>query len=321
MKENKKGNNNFHERIIYIAILRKKHKILTEYTDCSGNFSQVIEVIMNKVFEVIDEKKEPEIYKARFSYGYYNFYTMKSNLLYTLLMTRIPRKEDSKEEDSIYYGFLYNIYEDIIKKIKVQNIKKLRPYSLSSQYSSELKNKMNSFNNNSIKYNEKEKEIEQYEKLHGKKFEESTQIPILSNDQVHNNKNFAINDNENENNNEDEKNLIFIDRTRSGGPEGGQGGTGFDTSINSEVTLDSFNDDILRSSLKNNVVKQTNDNSIPIFDEEARENEAPFEKRKEDSNKGKCSKCCINTAIIIFTVLMLGLLVFCYFLFSGKIKK
>ena len=55
------------EKIIYCAIIKKKHTILTEYTDCSGNFSQIMKQIMDEVINIIID--EPEQYKAKFIYG------------------------------------------------------------------------------------------------------------------------------------------------------------------------------------------------------------------------------------------------------------
>ena len=57
--------------IVYASIIREKKKILSEYTECSGNFSQIILQIMDEV--VLTFENPPEIYRTYFCYIIFNF--------------------------------------------------------------------------------------------------------------------------------------------------------------------------------------------------------------------------------------------------------
>ena len=203
-----------YEKIIYCAITKKKHTILTEFTDCSGNFSQLIMQIMD---EIIDQlTNEPEQYKAKFIYGKYIFHLIKDVNIYIIIMTK-PSK--TIKDDSIYFNLIFSINQELDKKIDKDKVKKMRPYSLVS-YSEDLKKKINSFNNGEIKFanllTNNQNYLTKFEELDDKKFNEFKQIPILSNEQVHS-----------ENNMTESK---------------------ADITINSSYTIDSFNADILKNS-------------------------------------------------------------------------
>ena len=178
------------QKIIYSVILRKKHTILTEYTDCSGNFSQITISIMD---EIINKKTdEPYKYKAKFFYGKYIFYLLKDNTIYILSMIKSPK--DKLGNDTIFYSFLLNIHDDISKKINFENPGKLHAYSLSS-YSNDLKSKITQINNGDINFSnniiDKQKNINIFESLDNKAFDEFKQFPILSNEQVHSDNNLT----------------------------------------------------------------------------------------------------------------------------------
>ena len=40
--------------IVYTSILREKHTILSEYTECSGNFSQIMLHIMKEIIFIYE---------------------------------------------------------------------------------------------------------------------------------------------------------------------------------------------------------------------------------------------------------------------------
>ena len=202
------------QKIIYSVILRKKHTILTEYTDCSGNFSQITISIMD---EIINKKAdEPYKYKAKFFYGKYIFYILKDNTIYILSMIKSPKVK--LDNDTIFYSFLYNIHDDISKKINFEKPGKLHAYSLSS-YSNDLKSKITEINNGNINFSnkliDKQKAVNKFESLDNKAFDEFKQFPILSNEQVHSDNNLAKE--------------ADLDNTTE--------------------TVDSFNDDIMKSAL------------------------------------------------------------------------
>lgn len=200
------------QKIIYSVILRKKHTILTEYTDCSGNFSQIIINIMDEIIN--KEANEPYKYKAKFFYGKYIFYILKDNTIYILAMIKSPK--DKIGNEAIFYSFLLNIHDDISKNINFEKPGKLHAYSLSS-YSNNLKSKITQINNGDINFSnnliDKQKNINKFESLDNKAFDEFKQFPILSNEQVHS-----------------EYNLIKE--------------ADLDNTID---TVDSFNDDIMKS--------------------------------------------------------------------------
>ena len=82
------------ERIIYTTIVRKKHTILVEFTDCSGNFSQIAIGIIDEVLNSIEI--EPYQYKAKFIYGKYAFYIIKDHNIYIILMVRAKNIKSNK---------------------------------------------------------------------------------------------------------------------------------------------------------------------------------------------------------------------------------
>ena len=223
------------EKIIYTAIIKKKHTILTEFTDCSGNFSQITEGIMDEVINVLEN--EPSIYKAKFIYGKYIFYVLRDNKIY--IITMIKPQKIKTDNDLLFYNFLLIIHEELSKK--KQNIfekpGKLRAYSL-SELSPELKAKTIQFNNGEIKFNDaivnKQKDIIKFDILNEQKFDEYKQFPILSNEQVHSDKNVMSTEIE------------------------------LNTTDQMDKTMDSFNDDLLRSTLMPDERKNMEDEEIPL---------------------------------------------------------
>ena len=70
--------------IIYSAIVREKHTILSEYTEYSGNFSQIITHIMT---EIIMKFENPlDSYRTYFYIGKYAIFLIKFKKLYILIM-------------------------------------------------------------------------------------------------------------------------------------------------------------------------------------------------------------------------------------------
>ena len=58
------ANRNEDINIIYASIIREKHTILSEYTECSGNFSQIIEHIMKEIINKFQDT--PNIFRTFF---------------------------------------------------------------------------------------------------------------------------------------------------------------------------------------------------------------------------------------------------------------
>ena len=259
------------QKIIYSVILRKKHTILTEYTDCSGNFSQITINIMD---EIINKKAdEPYKYKAKFFYGKYIFYILKDNTIYILSMIKSPKVK--LDNDTIFYSFLYNIHDDISKKINFEKPGKLHAYSLSS-YSNDLKSKITEINNGNINFSnkliDKQKAVNKFESLDNKAFDEFKQFPILSNEQVHSDNNLAKE--------------ADLDNTTE--------------------TVDSFNDDIMKSAL---IAYPDNDpSSIAINDiDDNFLRVATYKSGLEirEKNKSKMNLKILIPIIIIFIIIMI----------------
>lgn len=259
------------QKIIYSVILRKKHTILTEYTDCSGNFSQITIKIMD---EIINKKAdEPYKYKAKFFYGKYIFYILKDNTIYILSMIKSPKVK--LDNDTIFYSFLYNIHDDISKKINFEKPGKLHAYSLSS-YSNDLKSKITEINNGNINFSnkliDKQKAVNKFESLDNKAFDEFKQFPILSNEQVHSDNNLAKE--------------ADLDNTTE--------------------TVDSFNDDIMKSAL---IAYPDNDpSSIAINDiDDNFLRMATYKSGLEirEKNKSKINVKILIPIIIIFIIIMI----------------
>jgi len=259
------------QKIIYSVILRKKHTILTEYTDCSGNFSQITINIMD---EIINKKAdEPYKYKAKFFYGKYIFYILKDNTIYILSMIKSPKVK--LDNDTIFYSFLYNIHDDISKKINFEKPGKLHAYSLSS-YSNDLKSKITEINNGNINFSnkliDKQKAVNKFESLDNKAFDEFKQFPILSNEQVHSDNNLAKE--------------ADLDNTTE--------------------TVDSFNDDIMKSAL---IAYPDNDpSSIAINDiDDNFLRVATYKSGLEirEKNKSKINVKILIPIIIIFIIIMI----------------
>ena len=70
--------------IVYSAIIREKHTILAEYTEFSGNFSQIITQIMKDI--IMKFENIPNITRSYFFYGKYALFFLKYKKLYIITM-------------------------------------------------------------------------------------------------------------------------------------------------------------------------------------------------------------------------------------------
>lgn len=270
------------ERIIYTAIVRKKHTILAEFTDCSGNFSQIAIGIIDEVLNSIEI--EPYQYKAKFIYGKYAFYIVKDHNIYIILMVRA--KNIKSNIDFLFYNFLFNIRADVSKKIDIDDPFKLRPYSLGN-YLPELKTKVFEFNKSEIKFNDnldKPTDINKFELIDNKIFNENKLFPILSNAQVH-----------------AEKNLLSKEKDNN-------------STYNNETweTLDSFEDDILKGTYSSEEKMKEEDLSISIKDFEQTEFDKNFRVRKK---KKLWPKILIPTVFLLIVIILLLLDMFIFKIF------
>ena len=269
------------ERIIYTAIVRKKHTILVEFTDCSGNFSQIAIGIIDEVLNSIEI--EPYQYKAKFIYGKYAFYIVKDHNIYIILMVRA--KNIKSNIDFLFYNFLFNIRADVSKKIDIDDPFKLRPYSL-GDYLPKLKTKVFEFNKSEINFNDnldKSTDINKFELLDNKIFNENKLFPILSNAQVH-----------------ADKNLLSKEKDNN-------------SSYNNETweTLDSFEDDILKGTILEEKMKEE-DSPISINNFEQTEFDMNLRLRKK---KKLWPKILIPTVFLLIVIILLLLDMFIFKIF------
>ena len=271
------------EKIIYTAIIRKKHTILVEFTDCSGNFSQIAIGIIDEIINSIEI--EPYLYKAKFSYGKYAFYIVKDHNVYIILMIRA--KNIKSDIDFLFYNFLFNIRKDISTKIDVDDPYKLRSYSLGA-YLPELKAKVIEFNKSEINFNDnldKPTDINKFELLDNKIFNESKIFPILSNAQVHAEKNLLSKEKDN--------NAPYNDETWE--------------------TLDSFEDDILKGTLLSEEKVKEEDSPIDIKDFEQTEFDQNFRVKKRKKLWPKIV-IPIVLLLIVIILLLLDMFIFKFFI-------
>ena len=271
------------EKIIYTAIIRKKHTILVEFTDCSGNFSQIAIGIIDEIINSIEI--EPYLYKAKFSYGKYAFYIVKDHNVYIILMIRA--KNIKSDIDFLFYNFLFNIRKDISTKIDVDDPYKLRSYSLGA-YLPELKAKVIEFNKSEINFNDnldKPTDINKFELLDNKIFNESKIFPILSNAQVHAEKNLLSKEKDN--------NAPYNDETWE--------------------TLDSFEDDILKGTLLSEEKMKEEDSPIDIKDFEETEFDQNFKVKKRKKLWPKIV-IPIVLLLIVIILLLLDMFIFKFFI-------
>ena len=277
--------------IIYTSIMREKHTILSEYTECSGNFAQIMEYIKKEIIN--NFQNPPIIYRTNFNYGKYSIFLIKHKKLYILIMfpnTKVNNKE-------IIFALLYCLYEKLNskKEINLDNISKMRAYSL-KDFSLVLKEQTTKFNSNNesfISYLKYSNEFILYEPFEDRNFEVDIQLPILSNIQVHSEKK-----------KENEEIIKEKDDTE----------ISFRKSYNSILTQDSFKDDILNLKQEQNE-KLIDDNQIDItkkdLDDNENDNEMVLKEKTlefDETKKRKTKRIIFLIFIILFLVgLLIGL--------------
>ena len=269
--------NNEDINIVYSTIVREKHTILSEYTECSGNFSQIMEQIIK---EVIMNFKEPPIkYRTYFYYGKYAIFLIKYKKVYIIIM--FPNAKINNTET--VFSLLYCLFEKLksIQDLNLDLMGKMRPYSL-KDFSSVLKEQINKFSSNSesfISYLKNSSEFIPYE-LEDRNFEANIQLPILSNIQVHR------------------------DKTRSNEEIKEEPEISFRNTYNSILTQDSFKDDILKQEKTEKLIEEDNNELIVNKDKNGDEYNKFVLKEKERKGKNKPKKKILIIIIIIILVIL-----------------
>ena len=207
---------------IYSAIIREKHTILTEYTEFSGNFSQIITQIMKDI--IIKIKDIPNICRANFYYGKYTIFFLKYKKIY--IITMFPNVKINNKE--LVFAFLYSIYDALMtkKEIDLEKMDKMKAYTLSS-FSEIFSEKIKLFSSNCDNFIKYLKSLQNFKifEFSESHYEPDAQLPVLSIKQTHTEKKKIIED----------EDIIVPEKSSRG------------TSFNSLITYDSFKDDFLNS--------------------------------------------------------------------------
>ena len=227
---------------IYSSIIREKHTILTEYTDFSGNFSQIITQIMKDI--ILKIENIPNICRVYFYYGKYAVFFLKYNKIY--IITMLPNVKLNNKE--IIFAFLYSIFDSLIskKEIDLETMGKMKAYTL-SKFADVIAEKIKLFYSNNALFINYLKNLQKFQafELPEVNFGAEVQLPILSKTQTHTEK----------------KNRIQDDDLTVSSDKGSKNLMG--TSFNSCMTFDSFKDDFLNDGQEqNNNLNNINSNNI-----------------------------------------------------------
>lgn len=283
------ANRNEDINIIYASIIREKHTILSEYTECSGNFSQIIEHIMKEIINKFQDT--PNIFRTFFFYGKYAIFLIKNQKIYILIM--FPNTKINNME--IIFSLLYSLFEKLKnqKDFNLDKIAKMRPYTLSN-FSQVIKTSIQSFNSNCqsfIPYLKYSKEFVLYEPFENKNLESDVELPVLSNIQVHQEP--KINNNE-----EIYKEDSFISSRKT---------------YNSIYTQDSFKEDILQQ--EKNYINEDNNLKL-IGNENQEDNDKNFLLREKDRNLINIKKLKLIIFILVILLILGGISFLIYYFFS-----
>jgi len=256
--------------LVYSAIIREKHTILSEYTEFSGNFSQIITQIMKEI--ILKLENIPKICRTYFYYGKYSIFCLKYNKVY--IITMFPNIRVNNKE--IIFAFLYSIFDSLKSKkgMDIEKLEKMKAYTLSS-FSEVFAEKIKLFNSNSDSFIKLIKNLQIFEIFNAPKgnYELELNLPILSKTQTHTEKNKKIGDDE------------IVGSIESGSKNS------FRNSFNSYMTYDSLKEDFLDGYQGNNSGIDIN-NNLDGNKNEKFENE--IEVKELDENKKEIKALKIN---------------------------
>ena len=290
--------------LIYSVIIRAKHTILSEYTEFSGNFSQIIIEIMKEIIMKFEDI--PNICRGYFFYGKYALFFLKYNKVY--IITMLPNVKLNNKE--IIFAFLYSIFDEMKskKEIDIEKMDKMKAYSL-IEFSKIFEDKIKLFNSNFntfINYIKNLKDFQIYE-IKERNFESNIQLPVLSKKQTHTEKT--------------EKEETDFDITDNNS-------NSMNKSFNSYMTYDSFKDDFLDKNVisnneydnneeqKENLLKEIEINEINKTSEINKNSELSNNINLNETNESmdnnidiqnniKCCICSKKTLIIIIVISIL----------------
>ena len=291
--------------LIYSVIIRAKHTILSEYTEFSGNFSQIIIEIMKEIIMKFEDI--PNICRGYFFYGKYALFFLKYNKVY--IITMLPNVKLNNKE--IIFAFLYSIFDEMKskKEIDIEKMDKMKAYSL-IEFSKIFEDKIKLFNSNFntfINYIKNLKDFQIYE-IKERNFELNIQLPVLSKKQTHTEKT--------------EKEETDFDNTDNNS-------NSMNKSFNSYMTYDSFKDDFLDKNVisnneydnneeqKENLLKEIEINEINKTSEINKNSELSNNINLNDTNESMDNnidiqnniKCCICSKKTLIIIIVLSIIV------------
>ena len=284
--------------LVYSVIIRAKHTILSEYTEFSGNFSQIIIEIMKEI--IMKFENIPNICRTYFFYGKYALFFLKYNKVY--IITMVPNVKLNNKE--IIFAFLYSIFDELKskKEIDIEKMDKMKAYSL-TEFSKIFEDKIKLFNsdfNSFINYIKNLQEFPNYE-INERNFEANIQLPVLSKAQSHTEKNIK-----------EDADLESLERNNSI----------LNNSLNSCMTYDSFKDDFLdkntitnneydnNDELKENLVKEIEINELNKNDDLGNDTylNDTNESINNNINPQKNNKRCICSKKTLIIIIILSIL-------------
>ena len=256
--------------LVYSAIIREKHTILSEYTEFSGNFSQIITQIMKEI--ILKLENIPKICRTYFYYGKYSIFCLKYNKVY--IITMFPNIRVNNKE--IIFAFLYSIFDSLKSKkgMDIEKLEKMKAYTLSS-FSEVFAEKIKLFNSNSDSFIKLIKNLQIFEIFNAPKgnYELELNLPILSKTQTHTEKNKKIGDDE------------IVGSIESGSKNS------FRNSFNSYMTYDSLKENLLDGYQGNNSGIDRNNN---LDGNKSEKFESEIEIKELDENKKEIKALKIN---------------------------
>ena len=201
----------------------------------------------------------------------------------------------------VIFSLLFCLFEKLKskKEIDLENIKKMRAYSL-NDFSLVLKEQIRIFNSNSesfISYLKNSKVFTLYEPFENRNYEEDIELPILSNIQVHDEK-------------KKENDEIIKEKDEND--------ISMRKSYNSILTQDSFRDDILNKDRNEKLIEANPIDLIINKDSEGGNDFIIKEKNKDNEDEYKLKNKNKNRCLIIIVSLLvfIGVSLGIYFYFK-----
>ena len=173
------------EKLLYSVILRLKKIVLCEFTDYTGNFSYITNIVSKK-FNEPEYNKNDEI-KLKFIVGNFKIYCLKFNYIYIITCLLNSDKIDLNIDSNIFC-YLFEVKINLLSKIKIEDLKNKKAFSLSN-YIENLKKLTKQFNSNNKIFKNNLKKVQNIindENLNDKIFDENS-IYSLSTEEVHSN--------------------------------------------------------------------------------------------------------------------------------------